>query len=752
MTSHFQRLISALIVFACTMPTLAGSNPLSPEANTIRNTVAEKILLQRSKGLKSNHLIQEKSPYLLQHAYNPIDWFPWSDEAFSLAKAQNKLIFLSIGYSTCHWCHVMAKECFENPEIADFLNKHFICIKVDREERPDIDQIYMQATLALNGSGGWPMSVFLLPDLKPFFAGTYFPPESRPGRPGFLEIATLINKAWSENPEKIKQAAGEIAASLNKTNNVRQTATQPPDKIFARGLQQLIAQYDQVYGGFGQAPKFPSAATALFLFRYYNRYHDDQALTMAITTLKKMANGGIYDQLGGGFHRYAVDSQWHTPHFEKMLYDQAELSIAYLEAFQITGQAPFATTARSILDYVLKDMTSPDGGFYSAEDADSVSPENKELHGEGFFYTWTEKELLEILDKESYELVRFHLGITLKGNAVSDPFGELSGRNIPYIARSQENTARIFNKPESELSSTINNIRQKLLTARNKRPRPHLDDKIITAWNGLMISAFAKGYQVLDDHRYITAAQNAANFVKKALYKTDTQKLSRRFRDGTAGIDGFLVDYAFLIQGLLDLFESSFDPEWLELAIRLTQTQIALFNDPDGGGFFDTSGTDSALTARIKSDYDAAEPSGNSIAALNLYRLSQITGIPKWRELADATITAFNSRIADKPLAMQQMLIALDFQMDKPKQIIIAGSKDSVDTKQMLREIHKIFMPGKIILLADGGENQKKLIKYLPYLAFIEPVPGKSTAYVCKNYTCQLPTTDIKEMLRQLEN
>jgi hypothetical protein len=705
---------------------------------------------QLAQGKTPNRLIHEKSPYLLQHAFNPVAWFPWGDEAFALAAKENKPIFLSIGYSTCHWCHVMAHESFENPETARLLNEYFVCIKVDREERPDLDQLYMAAVQALTGRGGWPMSVFLTPDLQPFYGGTYFPPEGHHGLPGFAEVLEAVHEAWHNQPEKILESAAKITGHLREKATDSGEATIDPE-IFAKAFRQIGAEYDPEFGGFGRAPKFPRPVLFNFLLRHAARTGEPQALNMAYVTLRKMAAGGMYDHLGGGFHRYSVDGQWRVPHFEKMLYDQGQLAISYLEAFQV-GQDPFyANVVQDILDYVLRDMISPEGGFYSAEDADSVQAGNPEVHGEGLFYLWTKGEIVSLLGREHGEIFAFHYGVLEAGNALDDPQQEFVGKNILYVAHPLGETAERFRLPEEELSRLLERSRQKLQTAREQRPKPHLDDKIITSWNGHMISALARAAQVLGEKRYLAAAERAAGFIRDKLYDPASGLLLRRYRDGEAGLNGQLDDYAFLVNSLLDLYEASFDIAWLQWAMALTEKQIALFADEELGGFFETSGADRSVLVRLKADYDGAEPTGNSVSALNLLRLAWITGKEEWLKRGGATIEAFGNRLNEYPPILPQMLVAHDFKGSKPRQIVVAGKLGRPDTEIMLAMIRKRFLPGKIVLLADGGPGQEFLRQYQPMLAELPAQENKTTVYLCENFSCQLPTSDLAELAKRLE-
>src|SRR5213595_2346673 len=568
----------------------------------------------------TNRLAQEKSPYLLQHAHNPVDWYPWGEEAFAKARRENKPIFLSVGYSTCHWCHVMAHESFESAEVAAIMNREFVNIKVDREERPDVDRVYMTFVQATTGGGGWPMSVWLTPDLKPFVGGTYFPPEDRYGQPGFKKVLEKVATAWKENHDKIVEQGGQIVAALRESQSVGAGEGKIDAAVLEAAYKQLDHSYDPKEGGFGNAPKFPRPVTFNFLTRFYARDPKSdagkQALEMALFTLRKMAARGMHDHIGGGFHRYSVDRYWHVPHFEKMLYDQAQLAVAYLDAFQITRDRQYESVARDILDYVARDMTSKDGGFFSAEDADSLFEHGKPEHGEGAFYIWTEKQVDAALGDDS-SAFKFHYGVQPHGNAPegSDPQDEFRGKNILIERHMVAETAKHFKKSEDEARQSLARSRERLVSIRNRRPRPHLDDKIIAAWNGLMISAYARAAQILDEPRYLESATRAAKFLRTNLYEEKSKLLFRNYRNGRSDIEGFADDYAFIIQGLLDLYEASFDVEWLKFATQLQETQDGLFIDGKNGGYFSTSGKDKSVFIRMKDDNDSAEPASSSIAA-----------------------------------------------------------------------------------------------------------------------------------------
>jgi uncharacterized protein YyaL (SSP411 family) len=705
----------------------------------------------------SNRLIHEKSPYLLQHAHNPVDWYPWGEEAFAKARKENKPIFLSIGYSTCHWCHVMEKEEFERPEVAAVMNEFFVNIKVDREERPDVDRVYMTFVQATTGGGGWPMSVWLTPELKPFVGGTYFPPDDRYGQPGFTKVLHRIAEAWKNDHAKIVESGNQIVAALARTAAPPAAdAALPNEKMLATAYEQLSRTYDSTEGGFGGAPKFPRPVTLNFLFHVYKRDGANSktgrhALEMNLLTLGKMAAGGMHDQLGGGFHRYSVDALWHVPHFEKMLYDQAQLASAYLNAFQITHHEVFEKVARDTLDYVRRDMTSPEGGFYSAEDADSLPNEKSAEKVEGAFYVWTKEEIDQALGAEAAPF-DYRYGVATGGNipAGSDPHGELRGKNILVERHSIAETAQQFERPEDAVEGALRKCSDTLLALRGKRPRPHLDDKIITSWNGLMISAYARAAQVLGDEKYLEAATRAAEFVREKLYRSSDQTLLRSYRGGPAEIAGFADDYAFYIQGLLDLYEASFDVQWLRFAEELQATQDRLFWDEKEGGYFTSTGKDASILLRMKEDNDNAEPAPSSVAAFNLLRLSQIFDAKEMRERGEKTIAAFAPALQHFPSALPQMLVALDFSLTKPKQIIVAGKSDAADTRGLMEEVHRHFLPDTIVLLADGSAGQKFLGEKLEEIRAMKPLEGKAAAYVCENFTCKAPVTSPKELNKLL--
>ena len=692
--------------------------------------------------MHTNHLAHEKSPYLLQHAHNPVDWYPWGEAAFEKARRENKPIFLSIGYSTCHWCHVMERESFENDAVAALLNRDYVAIKVDREERPDLDRIYMTFVQATTGSGGWPMSVWLTPELKPFFGGTYYPPEDRWGHPGFASILSHLAESWESDCDRIQDAARGAILQLRRYVDFEPGGTPFNAATMDSAFAAFRRAFDPRLGGFGPAPKFPRVSIHHFLLRYHARTRNPEALEMVLLTLREMAKGGMHDQLGGGFHRYSVDGRWFVPHFEKMLYDQAQIAVSCLEAFQITGDAQYADTARGIFDYVLRDMTDPGGGFYSAEDADSaISPDHPDLKGEGAFYLWTMDEIGALLGEPAAAWFCYRWGVHAASNVESDPHGEFTGKNILYRAHTVEETAGHFRCPAGEVSAALDRAAGLLLAARAERIRPLRDDKILTAWNGLMISAFAKGGAVLEEPRYAEAARRAAEFVVSHLYDEAAGTLLRRYREGDAAVPGFLDDYAFFIQGLLDLYEAQFDPRHLALALRLTGVQRERFEDA-AGGFFSTPADAPDLVLRVKDDHDGAEPSANSVAAMNLLRLSRMAVGHEFEDSARRALAAFASRLQQAPMALPQMLCACEFLLGEAREIVLAGEVKTPGMPALLRELHSRFVPNRVVLLVSSTAARDSLAAANPALAAIDPAPGRATAYVCRNSTCSLPVSE----------
>lgn len=708
-----------------------------------------------------NRLIHEKSPYLLQHAYNPVDWFPWGDEAFEKSKSENKPVLLSIGYSTCHWCHVMEKESFMDLNIAERMNKNFICIKVDREERPDLDKIYITAVSALIGSAGWPLNVFLTPELKPFYGGTYFPPVSKSGMLSWPDLLNLIAAAWKDPLKKKKLLASGQELSRIITNHLLWSSSHGPinTNLLDNALNNFSKRFDKNLGGFSQAPKFPSPSIQNFLYAYYfyakngvkKDKSGDAALEMGNFTLRAMATGGIYDQLGGGFHRYSTDVKWHVPHFEKMLYDNAQLLRNYLDAFLITRNRFFEKIARETADYVLRDMTHPDGGFYSAEDADSIPADSDLDDGdrkkiEGAFYVWEQREIDAILGSEPGKIFSYYYGLQPKGNVEYDPHGDFKGKNILFAAHSLNETAHKFSRSKSEIEQLMDESKSKLLQARADRPRPHLDDKVLTSWNGLMISALSKAYQVLEDERYLIAARNAAKFIQKNLYNSKTKLLYRRWRKGEKKIVGMASDYAFLIQGLIDLYEADFDPGWLEWALELMDEQITLFYDTENGGFFMTrKGHDKNIDLRVKEDTDSVTPSAGSVAVLNALRLARFADSGKYSTVVERTLESVLSRINSQPDSAPELLVALIISRLKPVQVIIDGDRNGEDTRSMLRTVNSFFIPGKAVMLVDNT-IRSKLARQLPFISSVKRIDNKTTAYVCLGKSCKPPVTDLEKV------
>ncbi len=690
---------------------------------------------------QANRLIYEKSPYLLQHAYNPVDWHPWGDETFDRARREDKPVFLSIGYSTCHWCHVMERESFEDREVADVLNRVFVCIKVDREERPDLDHLYMSVCQTLTGSGGWPLTVLLTPDRRPFFAGTYFPPKTARGRLGLIELAGRVEELWKRKRSALLDTADKILSDLQKISAAA-PGDMPGEELLHQAYEELSGRFDAKHGGFGIAPKFPTPHNLTFLLRYYRRTGSREALQMAEKTLSAMADGGIYDHIGFGFHRYSTDRFWLLPHFEKMLYDQAMLAIAYLEAYQATGNGKYAKVAEQIFHYVERQMTSPEGGFYSAEDADSEGEEGK-------FYVWSLWEIEEILGKEDAALFSAVYNIRRRGNFHDEATGAPTGLNIPHITKPLAELARGLGLPAAELQARLAAMREKLFAVRKKRVHPHLDDKILTDWNGLMIAALALAGRVLQNSRYTQTASRAAGFILARLKKDG--RLLKRYRDGEAALPAHLDDYAFFIWGLIELYESSFEAGCLAEALSLNQTMIKHFWDRKSGGFFFTADDAEDLIIRHREAYDGAIPSGNSVAALNNLRLARLTGNLRLEEIAAKTIRAFSSGLRQTPHAYTQLLAALDFLLGPAFEIVIAGDPNAEDTQGMLAKLYQVFLPGKAVLLRPTRDSGP-IFELAPHIRNYQSLQGKATAYVCRNFSCQSPVTDAESLLELLKD
>jgi uncharacterized protein len=698
-----------------------------------------------------NRLAAEQSPYLLQHKNNPVDWYPWGDEAFARARAEDKPIFLSVGYSTCHWCHVMEHESFENASIARVLNEHFVSIKVDREERPDVDRVYMTFVQATTGSGGWPMSVWLTPALEPFYGGTYFPPAGRWGRPGFVDVLEELARVWREEREKVTRSAASIVGRLRGMTGRGTTASAPGVDALAAGVQQFEASFDRRRGGFGDAPKFPRPSELLFLLREHARTTAAAPREMVLATLRAMALGGMRDHVGGGFHRYSVDGDWRVPHFEKMLYDQAQLVLAYVEAAQLTGDPFYGDVAADTIEYVLRDLSDKEGGFYSAEDADSIPPEqadDPEAHKmEGAFYIWRDEEIGEALGPDA-DVFRLRFGVLPDGNAPFDPQNEFTHKNLLYTAQTVEEIAASTGRAPIEVTASLARSRQTMLSVRAKRPRPHLDDKVLTAWNGLMIAALARAARVLPEgDRYLAAAQGAAAFIESRMF--DGVKLLRRYRAGQAAIDGYAEDYAYLIFGLLELFQADGDPRWLRWAIALQRQQDELFWDSADGGWFSTTGRDPSVLLRLKEDYDGAEPSASSVAVINLLALSHLTADGGMAEKIEKTFGAFAERLAQLGRAVPMMLAGLSTYHAGVPQVVIAGAPDRDDTRALLEVVRSKYWPNAVLVRLDP-QRQDSTAAVLPWVAAMGMREGRATAYVCREFACQAPATDAATLAAQL--
>jgi uncharacterized protein len=704
-----------------------------------------------------NRLARERSPYLLQHAENPVDWYAWNEEAFARARAEDKPIFLSIGYSTCHWCHVMEHESFENGEIAAQLNRDFISIKVDREERPDVDRVYMSFVQATTGQGGWPMTVFLTPQLKPFYGGTYFPPASRWGRPGFSDLLNEIERIWKEDRARVNEAAAELTQRLESVALGGRAESEIADTA---ALEAAVAQFQSVFdtrrGGFGQAPKFPRPSELLLLLREHARTGSEPALRMATATLRSMAIGGMRDHVGGGFHRYSVDADWRVPHFEKMLYDQAQLVIAYLEAAQATHDDFHATVAEDTLQYVLREMTSPEGGFYSAEDADSLPPEQAaDPHPrkkEGAFYIWSDEEIAEVLGADA-DVARRRFGIEAGGNAPSDPQEEFTGKNLLYIAQPIADIAVRSRLSEEDVMAALGRIRQRLFERRTTRPRPHLDDKVLTAWNGLMIAAFARAARVLprspQRDRYRTAAERAAAFIRDSLWREDDRVLLRRYRDGDAAIEAYAEDYAYLIWGLLELLQATGDASWLEWAITLQRRQDELFWDDADGGWFSTTGQDPTVLLRLKEDYDGAEPAASSVAVLNVLTLAHLTGDDAYRVKAERTLARYGPRAGGAARVIPMMLCGLSQWHSPSMQIVVVGGRSAAPVRDLEEEIAAHYLPFAVHVPVDPDRTQQALGARLPFVDGMK-AHGGGAVYVCRDFTCLQPVSSPEALRKEL--
>jgi hypothetical protein len=692
---------------------------------------------------KTNRLINEKSPYLLQHAYNPVEWFPWCDEAFEKAAAENKPIFLSIGYSTCHWCHVMEKESFEDSIVAELLNKVFIPIKVDREERPDIDSIYMTVCQMTTGRGGWPLTIFMTPDKKPFFAGTYFSKESRQGRIGLIDLIERVNSVWKNKRSEILASADQLTASLTEYVSYETEEVEFSESDFTETFKYFDDRFDTKHGGFGSSPKFPSPHNLLFLLRYWKRTGEEKALKIVIKTLTEMRNGGIFDHIGYGFHRYSTDKKWLLPHFEKMLYDQAMLSFAYIETYQVTGDVFFSETAEHIFEYILRDMTNDEGGFYSAEDADSEGEEGK-------FYVWSIDEVKSILDNDSADVFIKMYNLEADGNFADEATGGNTGSNILHVKNDLNNAAYEMGVDSLELKKQLLQMRNKLFEVRKKRIHPLKDDKILTDWNGLMIAALAKAGRVLDKPVYTNAAQKATKFICDNLQLPDG-KLLHRYRNGSSEIQAHLDDYAFFIWGLIELYESTFESSFLLKAIELQNKQIELFWDESLGGFFFSSKDGEKLIVRNKDVYDGAIPSGNSVSYLNLIRLAKITAENHFNEYSKKLNKAFSSRVKESLPGSTMFLNALDFDFGPSTEIIFVGNKEDDKFNSLINDINKTFIPNCITIFVNEDLTNNLMLETAGYLKSYKTVENKFTVYVCRDYECGLPVTTSEKLFEMLK-
>ncbi|KAL0276819.1 UNVERIFIED_CONTAM: hypothetical protein PYX00_004307 [Menopon gallinae] len=727
---------------------------------------------------KPNRLALEKSPYLLQHATNPVDWYPWGEEAFTRALRENKLIFLSVGYSTCHWCHVMERESFENKDIAKILNENFICVKVDREERPDVDRLYMTFVQVNTGSGGWPMSVWLTPELNPVFGGTYFPPEDMYGRPGFRSVLEIIAKQWRENRQKFSDAGRKVLEVLEKATALDNVIVDPnsmnlPSKdCWELCMSQMIDSYEPMYGGFSRAPKFPEPGNIHFLLHVYGKSPESEmgkkALEMCTHTLRKMANGGIHDFVGKGFHRYSVDDEWHVPHFEKMLYDQGQLAAAFASAYLATRDKFFADIAEGILCYVDRDLSHPCGGFYSAEDADSLPATTCRERREGAYYVWKHDDIKKVLTQTVCEKphLRYsdifcrYFNVEPDGNVSlrKDPHRELRYQNVLIVKESIDAVADRFCLHPKSVEVIIEESLETLYDCRCSRPKPHLDDKMLTSWNGLMISGFAKVGQALCRPEYVQRAVGAAKFVRRYLYNCECKTLIRSCYNGADNcviqsaipINGFLDDYAFLIRGLLDVYEGSYDSFWIEWAEELQETQDRLFWDEGSAGYYTSCGGDSNILLRMKEDRDGAEPSGNSVSVHNLMRLATYLCRKDYKERAAKILSAFNSRLNKRPLILPEMVTGAMFFFDGPTQIYVTGRAENPDTAALLQTVHSHLIPGRILTLICDDEDDF-LYRKNCVIQRMKSCDDKATAYVCRNRTCSLPVTTMEELCKLLE-
>ncbi len=698
--------------------------------------------LNQANNLK-NKLIHEKSPYLLQHAGNPVNWYPWGDEAFNASKNENKPIFLSIGYSTCHWCHVMEKESFEDSGVAEMMNRVFVNIKVDREERPDIDKIYMTVAQMMTGSGGWPLTIIMTPEKKPFFSGTYIPRDSQHGRMGMLELIPRIEEIWNSKKDEILDSAEKITSKIVEFSNAG-APTELNESILEDAFLALHNTFDSKYGGFGDSPKFPTAHNLIFLLGYWKKTGNDKAMQMVEKTLTSMRNGGIWDHIGMGFHRYSTDREWILPHFEKMLYDQALGALAYTDAFAATGKSYYKETAVEILKYVSENMRSGEGGFYSAQDADSEGEE-------GTFYVWDIKEIESLFPEKEAGLIIEVFNIKKDGNYLEQATGEQTGKNIFYLSKSIDLLAGELNTTQIVLKQRLEKARVKLNDIREKRIHPFKDDKILTDWNGLMVSAFARAARVFNMKEYEEIAEEAIQFIFKKMFKEDGF-LYHRYREGQVDIEANLDDHAFLIMALLELYEVGFKTGHLKKAIKLNDVLIKNFWDISKGGFYFTSDKSEKLISRQKESYDGAIPSGNSVSMLNLAKLSRITGDRSFEDKALKISDYFSGTVKNSPSSHTYMLTALSFIYGPANEVFIVGKKDSTQTLKIIRTLNSNYLPNKIVVFKPSDEKDSEIDKISDFSKNLKLINGKTTVYVCKNYYCKLPTNDTGKMLELLND
>lgn len=687
----------------------------------------------------TNRLSKEQSPYLLQHAHNPVDWFPWGDEAFAKAALEDKPVFLSIGYATCHWCHVMERVSFEDEDVARLLNRSFIAIKVDREERPDIDGVYMTVCQMLTGAGGWPLTIFMTPDKKPFFAATYIGKHAAHGQMGMMDLLPRIADLWENHRAKLTESAEKVKEGLRQHSEAGQSAA-VEERLLREAYENLAASFDEEHGGFSRAPKFPVPHNLMFLLRYWKRTGEQKALSMVEKTLTAMRHGGMYDQVGFGFHRYSTDRRWLVPHFEKMLYDQALLAIVYTEAYQATRDPLFARTARETLSYILRKMAAPEYAFYCAEDADSEGVEGK-------FYVWRTNEVIEVLGEDEGELINGLFHMREDGNYAEESGGGLTGVNIPHLPKTVEEYAALIGIDPMMLKARLETARIRLFNAREKRVPPFLDDKILTDWNGLALAALGKAARVFGDASFAREAVRAADFLLHTMRHPDGTLL-HRYRKGDAGVPGNLDDYAFLVWGLIELYEAVFDPKYLRVAKELTDTMIQLFSGETGGFYFTPAGGEQLLTRR-KEIYDGALPSGNAVAALNLMRLARFTGDELYARHADKTLAAFGGAFAKNPDAYGFSMIALDLALGPATEVVIASPGDAEHAAALLKPLNAVFAPGRTVLFT-GKDEAAALAAIAPYTKGMAPVDGEAAAYVCHNFACAMPVTDPAMMMELL--